>query len=159
MLQFCHHLKEVIFENETFLFSIVSIPNLYSNLMCGIVRICTVWWAVVNTRLGCFISYLFVVVFFCLFSFFWLIYTIFEFVMRCWQWLWLHCCKFFHVFFILQIDASLYFCPVSIIFFSFLIKRMLICPKSMTKKNNLKQNDEKNERKNLRKWKWRKKRI
>lgn len=64
----------------------------------------------------------------------------------------------FSCFFILQIDASLYFCPVSIIFFSFLIKRMLICPKSKPmKKNYLKQNDEKNERKNLRKWKWRKK--
>lgn len=43
----------------------------------------------------------------------------------------------FSCFFILQIDASLYFCPVSIIFFSFLIKRMLICPKSKPMKKKL----------------------
>lgn len=37
--------------------------------------------------------------------------------------------SFFMFFFILQFDARLCFCPVIIIFFSFLIKRMLICPK------------------------------
>lgn len=64
-----------LFRNVSF-FSIVSIPKLYSNLKCGIVPVRTVWWAVVNTRLGWSIHsfHLFVVVLFVfLFLFDWFI--------------------------------------------------------------------------------------